>query len=119
MQMQFESERAETSRETEQRSDRRYLLRRPCRVLLPLNPRGFDGMTRNVSRNGLLIEIHPAPVRPFAKVGTVVEVILELPHQPPHPAKILHGTGAVCRIEDSGDSHRLAVKLFRPWGLPE
>ncbi len=95
----------------EQRDYRRYRVQARCQILLAHDPAAYDGFTINLSRTGLLVEVDPPLGMSRAKSGTIVDVRVELPHEAQVPARLLHGRGVVCRLEDSRRSLRLAIRL--------
>jgi hypothetical protein len=65
----------------DRRQAQRHDVERPCRVVLESNPKGkAEGVTRNISRSGMLIQFQEAEVvRALPQVGEEARVVIDLP----------------------------------------
>ncbi len=100
----------------DRRQAQRHDVERPCRVVLESNPTGeAEGVTRNISRSGMLIRFQEAELlRALPQVGEEARVVIDLPHNSQYPPRVLECFARVVRAGGSSDEdHALALEVIR------
>jgi PilZ domain len=101
-------------RPADRRSGIRFPLQLRCRVVFPFKSQcNFEGITENLSRDGVLIRVRKDRIAEAGlRVGDWVRILLELPLIPNLPQRSLGCEATLTRItEDGPDTIYLAFQI--------
>lgn len=100
----------------DRRQAQRHDVERPCRVVLESKPEGeAEGVTRNISRSGVLIQFPEMELaRVLPRVGEEARVVIDLPPSSQYPPRVLECFARVVRAGGSSkDDRALALEVIR------
>lgn len=110
-------------KEDDRRRGQRFRMRLNCRVSFPRNAlETLSGITRDVSRSGLLILLEDSEPSTAPAVGDMARVMVELPQSAESSPRCLDCVARVLRIDETENGTRtiaFEVRRMRFCGLTE
>ncbi len=99
----------------DRRQAQRHDVERPCRVMLESKQEAETGVTRNISRSGMLVrfpEVELAGALP--EVGEEARVVIDLPPSEHYSPRVLECYARVVRTSaPAGEDQALALEVIR------